>query len=78
MTRPELRAVANRIQAAWEAGRICSLAGRGLRARVVRAGRLLDAGVLPLAEAERISAEAENVAMAFAPLPQPPVESSDD
>lgn len=69
--RPDLQATAARIQAAWESGRICSLAGRGLRARVVRAGRLLDASVLPVAEAERIAAEAENVAAAFAPLPVP-------
>lgn len=68
--RPELRAVADRIQAAWDAGRICSLAGRGLRARVLRAGRLLDAGVLSPAEAERIAVEAENVALAFGPLPE--------
>ncbi|WP_375274995.1 hypothetical protein [Methylorubrum thiocyanatum] len=71
MTRPELRAVADRIQAAWETGRICSLAGRGLRARVVRAVRLLDAGLLSPAEAERIAIEAENVALAFGPLPVP-------
>ncbi|UYW26251.1 hypothetical protein OKC48_23770 [Methylorubrum extorquens] len=69
--RPELRAVADRIQGARESGRICSLAGRGLRARVVRAGRLLDAGVLSSAEAERVATEAENVALAFAPLPVP-------
>lgn len=68
--RPDLQATADRIQRAWEAGRICSLAGRGLRARVVRAGRLLDAGLLPPAEAERIAAEAENGALAFGPLPE--------
>ncbi|MGN7127398.1 hypothetical protein [Methylorubrum thiocyanatum] len=76
--RAELQAVADHIQRAWESGRICSLAGRGLRARVVRAGRLFDAGVLPVAEAERIAVEAENVALAFGPLPLPPVEASDD
>ncbi|CAO4147834.1 hypothetical protein [Methylorubrum aminovorans] len=70
--RPDLQAVADRIQRSWEAGRICSLAGRGLRARVVRAGRLLDAGVLPADEAERIATEAENVAPGFALLPLPP------
>ena len=57
-----------------EAGRICPLSGRGLRARVLRAGRLVRAGMLSPAEAAAVAAEAENVAMAFAPLPVPPLD----
>ncbi|MGU3476906.1 hypothetical protein [Methylobacterium sp. D48H] len=59
---------AARIQAAWEAGRICRLAGAGLRARAMEAGRLRDAGVLSSAAAAGIAAAAENVALAFEPV----------
>lgn len=68
---PDLSAAA-RLQAAWEAGRCCSLVGRGMRARVLRAGRLVQAGLMLPEEAERVAAEAENVALGFAPLPVPP------
>ena len=67
-------AAAARIKAAWESGRICPLSGRGLRARVLRAGRLVRAGMLSPAEAAAVAAEAENVVMAFAPLPVPPLD----
>ncbi|MGU3339437.1 hypothetical protein ACLBXJ_15580 [Methylobacterium mesophilicum] len=59
-----------RIQAAWEAGRACPLAGRRLRDRVLRARRLVEAGLMGVAEADRVAAEAENVALAFQPLPE--------
>lgn len=61
-------AAAARIREAWEAGRICRLAGAGLRARAMEAGRLRDAGVLSPAAAAVVAAAAENVAMAFEPL----------
>lgn len=59
---------AARIQAAWEAGRICRYSGAGLRARAMEAGRLRDAGVLTSEAAAGIAAAAENVALAFEPL----------
>ncbi|UGB27592.1 hypothetical protein LPC10_08515 [Methylorubrum sp. B1-46] len=74
MSPGEIAATADRIQAAWESGRICSLSGRGLRARVLRAGRLVRAGMLSPAAAAAVAIEAENVALAFAPLPTPPLD----
>ncbi|KOX59654.1 MULTISPECIES: hypothetical protein [unclassified Methylobacterium] len=68
----ELNASADRIQALWEAGEICSLIGRAARARVLRAARLVDAGRLTPAEARSIAREAEGLAMSIAPLPEPP------
>ncbi|SEO94310.1 hypothetical protein SAMN04487843_105122 [Methylobacterium sp. ap11] len=70
--RDDLAAVAARIQAMWETGRICSLVGRGMRARVLRAARLVEAGRLTLDEARQVAREAEGVATSFAPLPEPP------
>lgn len=64
--------IAARIQAAWEAGRICSLVGRGCRARVVRIGRLVEAGRLDPATGLRLGSEAEGVTYFFAPLPPEP------
>ena len=64
----EISAVAARIKALWEGGRVCPLVGRGLRARVVEAGRLAAAGHLPADDARRVAFEAENVATAFGPL----------
>lgn len=61
-------AAAARIQAAWEAGRICRLAGGGLRDRALEAGRLRDAGDLSWEVAATVASVAENVAMAFEPL----------
>lgn len=61
---PDLHATADRIQAAWQAGRTCCLVARGFRARVKCAARLVDAGML--------HPEAESLALAFAPLPTPP------
>lgn len=68
----ELNASADRIQALWEAGEICSLIGGAARARVLRAARLVDAGRLTPAEARSIAREAEGLAMSIAPLPEPP------
>lgn len=65
---PEFAAAADRIQAMWESGRVCGLVGRGLRARVVEAGRLAAAGHVSPDDARRVVLEAENVAMAFGPL----------
>ncbi|MET7242343.1 hypothetical protein ABZT49_03155 [Methylobacterium sp. EM32] len=73
MTDLTLIAVADRIHAAWEAGEICSLIGRGARARVLRAARLVEAGLLPLDEAHRVAARAWSLAMGVEPLPAPPV-----
>lgn len=67
--------IAERIQAAWEAGRICSLVGRGCRARVVRLGRLAAAGRLDHSLALQLAREAEALAFCFLPLP---AEGSDD
>jgi hypothetical protein len=64
----EFAAAAARIQALWESGRVCPLVGRGLRARVLEAGRLAAAGHLPADDARRVAFEAENVATAFGPL----------
>ncbi|CAO4140921.1 Antitoxin VbhA domain-containing protein [Methylorubrum thiocyanatum] len=74
MSPVELQATAARIQAAWESGRICPLVGRGLHARVLRAGRLVRAGMLSPAKSTAVAVEAENVALAFAPLPTPPLD----
>lgn len=64
----EVSAAAARIQAMWESGRVCPHAGRGLRNRVLEAGRLAAAGRVTPDDARRVAEEAENVATAFAPL----------
>lgn len=64
----EYAAAAARIQALWEGGRCCPLVGRGLRARVVEAGRLAAAGHVSADDTRRVAMEAENVAVAFGPL----------
>ncbi|MBK3398060.1 hypothetical protein [Methylobacterium ajmalii] len=69
MVHDTLDAIAARIQAAWEAGRICALVGRGCRARVVRVARLAAAGRLSPAEALQLAREAEALALCFLPLP---------
>ena len=71
-TSENLNLIAARIQAAWEAGRICTLVGRGCRARVIRIGRLVEAGRLDPATGLRLASEAEGVAYFFAPLPPEP------
>ncbi|MCF4127916.1 hypothetical protein [Methylobacterium sp. SyP6R] len=68
--------IADRIQAAWESGRCCSLVGRAARARVMRAARLVEAGLLSPDEARRVAERAEALALSVEPLPAPPV--SDD
>jgi hypothetical protein len=70
----DLAAAAARIQSMWESGRCCSLVGRGLRARVLRVSRLVQAGRMAADEARRIADEAENVATSFGPLPTLPLE----
>jgi hypothetical protein len=65
----ELSALAASIQRAWESGRICSLIGRGARARVIRISRLLAAGRLDRERALRLARETEAAAYCFAPLP---------
>ena len=72
MTRDEVLASAERIRRCWQAGRCCRLVARGLRARVLGAARRLDAGSMDPEVAGRIAMEAENVAMAFGPLPAMP------
>ncbi|BCM83722.1 hypothetical protein [Methylobacterium indicum] len=69
MERDTLDAIAARIQATWEAGRVCALVGRGCRARVVRIGRLAAAGRLSPVEALQMAREAEALALCFLPLP---------
>ncbi|MBI1689495.1 hypothetical protein [Methylorubrum sp. DB1722] len=65
-------AIASRIQAAWESGRICSLVGRGCRARVIRIGRLVEARRLDPAVGLRLTLETEALAFCLAPLPPEP------
>lgn len=67
-----LDVIASRIQAAWESGRICSLVGRGCRARVVRLGRLVEARRLDPALGLRFARETEALAFCLAPLPPEP------
>ncbi len=57
-----------RLQAMWESGRVCPHTGRGLRNRVLEAGRLAAAGHVSPDDARRVAFEAENVAVAFGPL----------
>ncbi|MEH3143990.1 MAG: hypothetical protein PGN34_01210 [Methylobacterium frigidaeris] len=64
----DLAAAAARIQSLWEGGRCCPLVGRGLRDRVLEAGRLATAGHVSADDARRVALEAENVATAFNPL----------
>ncbi|BAU90594.1 hypothetical protein MPPM_1989 [Methylorubrum populi] len=71
-TTDNLDAIAARIQAAWESGRICSLVGRGCRARIVRIGRLVTAGRLDPAAGLRLAIETEALAFCLAPLPPEP------
>lgn len=70
---PHLQAVADRIEAAYESGRTCRYTGRGFRDRVIRLDRLLGDGLIVRAVARRLADEAENVALAIAPLPVPPL-----
>lgn len=65
----DLSSIASQIQAAWKSGRVCPLVGRGARARVVRLGRLVSAGLLSSSEALDRAREAEALALCFAPLP---------
>lgn len=69
MSQAQLSALAERIQTAWETGRICALIGRGCRARVIRIGRLLSAGRIDAERALRLASEAEGAAYCFQPLP---------
>lgn len=61
--------MAARLQAAWEAGRICSLVARGCRARIARIARLVEAGDLDADLGIHMAREAEGIAFHFAPLP---------
>ncbi len=65
----DMRLIAERIQAAWEAGKICSLVGRGCRARVVRLNRLAAAGRIEPTLALQLARDAEAIAFCFLPLP---------
>lgn len=65
----DLASIASQIQRSWEAGRICSLVGRGARARVLRLTRLVEQGRLTPEAALRIARETEAVAFCLAPLP---------
>lgn len=70
---PHLRAVVARIEAACESRRICAFTGRGFRDRVACLDRLLGDGLIGRTVARRLADEAENVALAIAPLPVPPL-----
>lgn len=72
MSESELNALAASIQNAWESGRICSLIGRGARARIIRIARLLAAGRIDHDRAMRLAREAEAACYCFAPLPPEP------
>lgn len=63
-----LAALADRIQSAWESGRICGLVGRGCRARIVRIRRLAEAGRILPDRALSLGREAEALAFCFPPL----------
>lgn len=65
----DLHAIAAQLQRSWESGRICSLIGRGARARVIRISRLVDEGKLTAEEGLWLARETEGVAFLFAPLP---------
>ncbi|SFM03215.1 hypothetical protein [Methylorubrum salsuginis] len=65
----DLSSIAAQLQRSWESGRICSLIGRGARARVIRIARLVDEGKLTPEEGLRLAREAEGIAYHFAPLP---------
>ncbi len=65
----DLASIAAQLHREWERGRICSLIGRGARARVIRIARLVDEGKLTPDEGLRLAREAEGVAFLFAPLP---------
>lgn len=65
----DLASIAAQIQLSWEAGRICSLVGRGCRARIIRLGRLVQQGQVPPETALRLARETEALAFCLAPLP---------
>ena len=70
MTRfDDLASIAAQLQCSWERGRICSLIGRGARARVLRLARLVEQGKMAPDDALRLAREAEGTAFMFAPLP---------
>lgn len=69
MSQAQLSALADRLQQAWETGRICHIVGVACRDRIVRIGELLAAGMLDADRALRLASEAEGAAMCFAPLP---------
>ncbi len=72
----DMRVIAERIQSAWEAGKVCSLVGRGCRARVVRLDRLAAAGRLDPALALQLAREVEAIAFCFLPLPAGGIDDS--
>lgn len=65
----DLPSIAAQIQLSWEAGRICSLVGRGCRARILRLARLVEQGWLTPEAALRLARETEALAFCLAPLP---------
>ncbi|AMB45052.1 hypothetical protein [Methylobacterium sp. AMS5] len=65
----DLPSIAAQIHAAWLSGRICSLVGRGCRARILRLIRLVEQGQVPPETALRLARETEAVAFCLAPLP---------
>lgn len=65
----DLASIAAQIQLSWEAGRICSLVGRGCRARIICLGRLVEQGRLSHDAALRLARETETLAFCLAPLP---------
>ena len=71
-TSENLNLIAARIQAVWEANRICRHVGRGCWARVVRIACLVEAGQIDLTTGLRLASEAEGVVYFFAPLPTEP------
>ena len=69
MSEAELAILAASIQRAWESGRVCSLIGRGARARVVRISHLLAAAHIDRERAMRLARETEAAVYCFAFLP---------
>lgn len=65
----DLPSIAAQIHSAWLSGRICSLVGRGARARVLRLTRLVEQGHISHDAALRLARETEAVAFCLAPLP---------
>lgn len=65
-----LLVLADILQTAWEKGEICSLVGRGCRARIMRLQRLVDQGRMTEREALSLATITMHVARSVRPLPE--------